>query len=76
MGQSHGSSEFIVWRLTHPNSQTARCTILFEGGHWSLRRWLDNFDSRVEHFDNRDNALARAGELRRDLERRGFREDL
>lgn len=69
------SSKSVVWRLTHPNGQTARCAIFVENSRCRLQRWLNEFVSSVEECDDHDHALRRATDIRRDFERRGFRED-
>ena len=66
----------VVWRLHHPNGQSARCTLVSDvGGAWRLQRWLNGFVAGGEEFRKRDEAFSRAIELRKGFEARGFRED-
>ena len=65
----------VIWRLQHPNGQSAQCTVAADAGTWRLHRWLNGFVAAAEEFRKRDEALVRASELRKGLEARGFRED-
>jgi hypothetical protein len=64
-----------VWRLQHPNGQSAHCTVASAAGTWRLHRWLNGFVAGAEEFRKRDEAMIRATELRKGFEARGFREE-
>jgi hypothetical protein len=66
----------VVWRLAHPNGQQVQCAVLRERGQWRLQRWLNEFVIGGEYFEDQTAAIHRAIEVRRELERRGFRDDV
>ena len=68
-------SNLVLWRLSHPNGQSAHCSLVGDADKWHLRRWLDGFVAGAEDFREREKAIDRAAELRRGLESRGFREE-
>ena len=65
----------IVWRLQHPNGQSAHCTVASHAGKWQLHRWMNGFVASAEEFPKKDAAMIRATELRQGLEARGFRDE-
>ena len=70
------SSNATMWLLTHPNGQAVRCAVTFDGGRYRVQHWLNGFVTGGDHFGRHEEALKRAAAIRRDLERRGFRETL
>ena len=72
--QSVISSNAVMWLLTHPNGQSVRCAVTFEGGRYRVEHWLNGSVTSGDHFARPDEAMKRADAIRRNLEHRGFRE--
>jgi hypothetical protein len=63
-----------MWMLTHPNGQSVRCAVTFDGSAYRVQHWLNGSITSGDHFAAHEAALKAADMTRRHLERRGFRE--
>src|SRR5687767_11668548 len=71
---SRPASTSTVVQLANVNGQTASCAIVPASGRIRLQRRLNDFVAGTEEFTDNDAAQRRADDIRRDFERRGFRE--
>lgn len=65
----------VLWRLRHPEGAAARATLIPGTPESTLVIFVDDQFERGENFREWDAALARAEEIRRDLQQEGWRPD-
>lgn len=62
----------VLWRLRHTSGVVARATIIPGAPASTLVVFVDDRFERGENFEDWGRALARADEIRRDLEGQGW----
>jgi hypothetical protein len=63
----------VLWRLRHPDGAAARATLIPGSPESTLVIFVNDRFERGENFREWGAALARAEEIRRDLQEKGWR---